>query len=80
MKPTFKEFQASGRYVEDVSTAAKDTDEVRPGRVYMRDLCIESSNGSARGEWLLVLERGDYISDDLDMLERMLYDFAFGGA
>lgn len=72
---TFEQFQATGRDVEDVSEAAGD-EEVRPGRVYAGDFYIESSGDHADGKWMLTLESSGYLSDDLESLERRLYEYA----
>ena len=76
---SFSEFQATGRDVSDLSTiphcAAQEISGA--GRVYLDDewpLVIES--GSAPGLWCLTIGNDSHESNDLQRLERELYDFA----
>lgn len=73
---TLQQFQASGRYVEDLSEALPDLYEVRtPGRVYAGDLVIEDSLGAADGAWMLTIAEYSKCSNDLAYLERELYEY-----
>lgn len=76
---SFSEFQATGRNVADLSTiphcAAQEL--YGAGRVYLDDewpLVIES--GSAPGLWCLTIGNDSHESNDLQSLERKLYQFA----
>ena len=71
---TFEQFKSTGRDVEDMLEVARDG-ESRPGRVYAGHGFIESSMGHARGRWLLYLGHFEQISDDLESLERILYEY-----
>lgn len=81
---TFKEFQATGRDVEDLSDVTGDSvhDGV-PGRTYKDGtgddvFTIEKTCEEYRtqGAWYLLLDRGESFSDDLELLERALYTYA----
>ncbi len=82
---TFAEFQATGRAVADlvaegVEEQPLDDDLPIPGRVYEGGLHIEErpSQGWPNGRperWFLILSNADWLSDDLEALERELYQY-----
>lgn len=76
MAMTFPEFQKSRREVADVS-AIVGFDDGRgavPGFLYADDSCyIERLEGDPRGKFYLLVERSDWISDDLARLENILW-------
>jgi hypothetical protein len=66
-----RNFRASGRDVPDLcapSVGCLDENEVRPGRVYASNLYIEQVDHKD-GKWLLVLNRSEWLTDDLARLE-----------
>jgi hypothetical protein len=85
---TFEEFQATRRYCENIGALiveARHDDEPLPvkGNLYLRDsLYIEEvqphwpENAKAEGRWHLLLGRDEWITNDLESLERKLYDWA----
>lgn len=84
---TFEDFQNTRRESADLGRDVSDCrwdDEVEPGAgfVYLDVLYIERVGdhwpdaARARGKFYLILERDEYISDDLEELERKLYDWA----
>lgn len=84
---TFEEFQATRTHCDDLARAletdmgAPDGHKV-PGNLYDGTLFIEaraewwSESGKAQGAWQLILENDCVISDDLEALERQLYDWS----
>jgi hypothetical protein len=86
LKMTFEQFQASRRYSEDIGTAISDArwegDPPAKGYLYLDGLYIEEVQphwpeaAKARGKWYLLIDRDDWITDDLGTLERKLYDWA----
>jgi hypothetical protein len=88
MKMTFQEFQATRRDCDDLGAVTNDArweDEPTPakGITYLDNtLYIEAVQphwpdaAKARGKWHLILGREEWITDDLEMLERELYDWA----
>jgi hypothetical protein len=83
---TFEQFQASRRYSEDIGTAIADArlegEPPAKGYLYLDVLYIEemqphwSDAAKARGKWYLLIARDEWITDDLETLERKLYDWA----
>ena len=87
---TFEEFQATRRWCEDLATAVSSDnwaqeygEECTPqGNLYLGCLYIERiadwwpESTKARGEWYLLLDRDEYVTNDLTALERRLYDWA----
>jgi len=81
-----EQFQASKTHCTDLGTKLQDARwEGEPnavGNVYLDALYIEqvqdhwSEKAKARGKWCLLLGNQEWISDDLESLERELYDFA----
>lgn len=70
---TFKEFQNTRRYVEDLSTIEGDWEGA--GYVY-DDICVIEDNGD--GQYLLLIANWDKLSYDLEGLEIKLYDWYAG--
>jgi hypothetical protein len=83
---TFAEFQATRRYCEDLGKAIADArwkeEPPAKGNLYLDALYIEEvqphwpDEAKAQGKWHLLTERNEYISDDLETLERDLYAWA----
>ena len=82
---TFEQFQATGRDVPCIQRATNmdlGVDGDAPGRVYDRWLTIEAvtqswpADARNRGEWCLTIENEITIGNDLQELERKLYDWA----
>lgn len=80
---TFEEFQATRTHCDDIGAAiSADLGEKTAGNLYCGTFYIEARadwwtpQAKAQGAWYLILERDDYISDDLESLERKLYEFA----
>jgi hypothetical protein len=86
---TFEQFQASKTECPNLGERLDDArweDEPTPasGLVYAGDLYIERvadhwpAKARTEGKWYLILCNEEYISDDLENLERKLYAFAKG--
>lgn len=86
---TFHQFVTTKRHVADLETALKmsiydDPDIKCPGFIYGDSLYIEERNDnwpeSSKEAGKFYLQCGDWdcVTDDLDALERKLYDFAVG--
>jgi hypothetical protein len=83
---TFSEFQAMRRWCDDLGKAIADSrwdgEPPAKGNLYLGALYIEEVQphwpdaAKARGKWHLLIGRDEWISDDLTMLEKHLYDFA----
>jgi len=84
---TFEQFQATRRPCADLGKALDDArweEDKSPasGLLYLGALYIEEvrpdwpNNARARGQWYLMIGRDEWISDDLEKLERELFDFA----
>lgn len=74
---TFKEFQATGRDVDDIGALMPDNDWLCGvnGRVYAGDTlwtvpCVTSGVG-----WSTIIENREFQSRSLKVIERRLYDF-----
>ncbi len=86
IKMTFEQFQATRRYSEDIGAALSDArwdgEPAAKGNLYLDELYIEEMQPhrpeatKAQGKWCLLLDRDERISDDLEALERDLYDWA----
>lgn len=80
---TFNDFRVTRRYVSDIGQALGITiydDGESPGYVYLDRYYIEKRNPNwpvqNGGEFYLAIGNWDCLSDDLNVLERRLYDFA----
>lgn len=81
---TFETFRATGRESGDLWDECDDASvKGRPGRVYCGCLWIEDASdwptdapGFGQGRWYTIIGRDEYQSDDLESIERRLYDFA----
>ena len=83
---TFEEFQATRRVCEDLGSVVADArwegEPAAKGNVYVDCLYIEAVQAHwpraarDRGKWHLILDRDEFITDDLTSLERRLYDWA----
>jgi hypothetical protein len=84
---TFQEFQATCRHCDDLGSTLNDArweDDPAPakGNLYLDVLCIDEvmphwpDEAKAEGKWHLLIGRDEWITDDLEALERRLYDFA----
>jgi len=84
---TFEQFQASRTRCADLGERIADAhwdDEPVPatGNVYLACLYIADvlphwpEAARNQGRWYLIIDRDEYITDDLALLERRLYDFA----
>jgi hypothetical protein len=86
IKLTFEQFQATRRYSEDIGAAIADArwegEPPAKGYLYLDLLYIEEVQphwpdaAKARGKWHLLIGRDEWITDDLETLERKLYDWA----
>ena len=87
----FEEFRATRMWCDDLRASIRDSrwdvaygpmPELPAGFVYDDTLFIERVMGwwpaeaRERGQWCLMIERDDMISDDLQSLERKLYEWA----
>jgi hypothetical protein len=71
----FEQWQATGRDVPDINQVIDTCNgEMLPGRVYEGDLYIE--NGDKMDRWFLTIGNSQYADDDLESLERILFDWA----
>lgn len=87
---SFAQFQATRVWTDDLSKSVENfienEDARKPacGNVYLGGLYIEhagenwTDEARARGQWYLMICNEQYISDDLESLERKLYRFAVG--
>lgn len=84
---TFEQFQATRRHCDDLGEALQDAGwagEPSPasGNLYLGCLYIDEvkphwpEKARAQGKWHLLIERSEWISNDLESLERRLYEFA----
>jgi hypothetical protein len=83
---TFEQFQAARRYCEDLGAAISDArwegEPAAKGYLYLDALYIEEvmphwpEAAKAEGKWCLIIGRNERITDDLEALERNLYDWA----
>jgi hypothetical protein len=86
MKMTFEEFQATRRHSDDIGAVLADArwegEPPAKGNLYLGELYIEAVQphwpdaAKARGKWHLLIARDEWITDDLETLERKLYDWA----
>ena len=84
---TFQEFQATKREAtrEEVEREGMTyiTEQTKRILLYAHGLYIESTEGwgeemEKQGKWYLILERSEYVSDDLQKLEKLLYEWGAG--
>jgi hypothetical protein len=85
---TFEQFQASKTECADLGKRLEecrwDDEPIASGLVYAGDLYIERvgshwpEKAKAEGKWYLLICNEEWISDDLESLERRLYAFAVG--
>ena len=84
---TFEQFQATKTHCDDLGAKLSDArweDEPVPakGNLYLDALYIEAIQphwpeaARKEGKWHLLIGRDEWITDDLESLERRLYDFA----
>ena len=88
---TLSQFVATGRFVKDLRSHPMldfwdgywdDAPETPQGMVYLGFLVIElvmptwPAETQAKGRWCLVIGNGDYVSDNLSLLERQLHVYA----
>jgi hypothetical protein len=81
---TFEQFQASRRRCEDLAaelSADFGSEHKCPGNLYLGTLYIDAvqpwwPEAAQQGKWHLLLDRNEWISDDLASLERRLYEWA----
>ncbi|HET6927456.1 MAG TPA: hypothetical protein VFI48_11470 [Hyphomicrobiaceae bacterium] len=87
---TYEQFLATRKWSENLlidcepyaANNSEQSDYVQSGYIYCDSLFIEATEAwwpeGARdqGKWHLLLERDEYITDDLDMLQRRLYRWA----
>lgn len=83
---TLDEFRSNREFCDDLGARLRDSrwDGAPPaqGWLYLDCLYIEQvqdhwpEEAKKEGKWSLTLERDEYISDDLPMLEQKLYDWA----
>lgn len=82
---TFEEFKASGKYVDQLPECCLYNDD-HPvgGMIYKGEAWIEDCNSWKNdedphpndGRWYLIICRDQWRSDDLEKLERILYEWA----
>jgi hypothetical protein len=81
---TFEQFQATREHCDDLGKALNDArwEDEPPARgyLYLGVLYIEQWGDGwpehNKGKYLLTIHRNEWLSDDLESLERKLYDFA----
>ena len=77
---TFEQFQATRKRVDDIRAFFPDLDfgdgGPFPGLVYCDSLVIEEAYGQFQDKYHLVIANSEKLSDDLEPLERDLYDYA----
>jgi hypothetical protein len=76
MEMTFKQFQATGHDVADLSQVignGQEELEGKPGRVYLDGLYIEREPD---GRWYLLIENEDWLGEPLVTLEQHLFRYA----
>lgn len=83
---TFEQFQATRKYVENlgavINDARFDEEPTTKGNVYLGSLYIEEvgdhwpEDAKVQGKWYLLIERDEWITDDLERLEFTLYNWA----
>lgn len=86
-KMTFEKFQATKKECADLAAALgsenwEDAKHTPTGFIYLGSLYIENvlphwpERARAEGRYYLILNRDEYITDDLELLERKLFDWA----
>jgi len=86
---TFEQFIATRTWSHNLAVDCEtfgpfedfDASDIQPGNIYCGSLFIEEvadwwPEDAHRGRWHLLIERSEYITDDLDALERRLYRWA----
>ena len=83
---TFEQFRQTRQWSDDLAAAipAESFDPGARGNVYLGDfLYIEETGnwpatapGHGKGRWYLRIANAEYQTDDLESLERRLYDYA----
>jgi len=87
---TFEQFQATRTWSDDLAAVIEDECFVDPahperkeqGNVYLGALYIDRvqswwlPEAKAQGGWHLIIDRSEWITNDLETLERKLYEFA----
>jgi hypothetical protein len=83
---TFKQFKATKTHCDDIGAVINDArwegEPAAVGNIYLGQLYIEQvlphwpEATKARGKWYLLIHRNEYVSDNLESLERKLYEFA----
>lgn len=79
---TFEQFQATKQHASDFGAVLKDAGLIGlAGFLYVGELYIGDTNvwpGCAHkeGRYYLLIDRSEYVSNDLEQLERLLYKFA----
>lgn len=83
---TFEQFQASRRHTSDLEAdlnmSIYDDPAIKcPGLIYSGNLFIEercanwTEEAQKGGRYFLMIGRSDWLTDDLNLLERTLYEF-----
>lgn len=77
----FQMWQKTRQFVPDLLKVLPDFggDEGTPALVYKNDLYIELTNDESIGKYMLTVERSCRASNDLESLERELYEWALIG-
>jgi hypothetical protein len=81
---TFEQFQATRKQCDNLGEALRDEMLMsEKGLLYCGCLFIEDTNawptdapGYSKGRWYTLIGRSEYQSDDLQSIERKLYEFA----
>jgi hypothetical protein len=82
---TFEQFQKTRQWCEDLparlpgeALSQDSRGYVYCGRLFIEDATAwpESAPGCGQGHWYTVIGRAEYQSDDLEKVERPLYEFA----
>jgi hypothetical protein len=87
LKMTFEQFQATREHHDDLRRIPAvfsqiDGEMAAPGNTYLGSFFINELTAewppevARRGKWHLLIERDEWISDDLALLERKLFEFA----
>ena len=78
---TFEEFQASGRDTPNLAAEVDDYGGDNPGRIYAGGLWIEDARRREGGDgrWYTIVGNAEYQSDNLEHVERPLYEFGVAG-
>lgn len=75
--PTLEEFVSTKRRVEVLNLAVEGFDDSDgPAFVYADCVAIDICRGEHEGKYQLVIANDGWLSHDLPLLEKMLYDYA----